>query len=38
MLELLERAPDVEAASAELAAIRKEIEEMRKREDIDEVD
>jgi hypothetical protein len=38
MLQLLSQAPNIQAATAELAAIRKEIEEMKKREDVDEVD
>jgi tetratricopeptide (TPR) repeat protein len=38
MLQLLSQAPNIQAATAELAAIRKEIEDMKKREEVDEVD
>lgn len=38
LLHLLNQAPNIAAATAELASIRKEIEEMKKREEVDDID
>jgi len=38
LLHLLHQAPNIAAATAELASIRKEIEDMKKREDVDDLD
>lgn len=38
LLHLLNQAPNIAAATAELASIRKEIEEMKKREEVDDLD
>jgi hypothetical protein len=38
LLHLLHQAPNIAAATAELASIRKEIEEMKQREDVDDLD
>lgn len=38
LLQLLQQAPNIAAATAELASIRKEIEEMKTREDVDDLD
>jgi len=38
LLQLLNQAPNIAAATAELASIRKEIEEMKKREEVDDID
>ncbi len=38
LLHLLNQAPNIAAATAELAAIRKEIEEMKKRDEVDDLD
>lgn len=38
MLQLLSQAPNIQAATSELAAIRKEIERMKNRDEIDEID